>query len=474
MLGQVRSSPAFTSPEDIGQAESILGDAAARARHHEILDLAALRLDFDGVAPEIAMELLGLHIDNTAFDKDVTPEDVEIRRRVLYGSFCFDKIHSLYQGRPPTLQEADIQVPLVFNDTYEETEPWRPTSYPTGANATFRAGVPGHSVTTFTALCKLCFILGRALNLLYSFASFSFSAQRHLENLHTLTKDLQRFEADLPPHLSIHIRSVHSNPPPPSNILALHAVWQTLIIIVRRPFVAHGHLRDLGSEVTEQSWQECTLTADRMSGILRVYKEAMGFRRSPFLISYCAYIAATIVSYMKQCISADPNVGVQSNTSGILLRCLQFCMEVLHETQNVNTGITKAQGGEYSQQHPDNPYLNDEVVLVSLMHRLDVPYEVITDDGQNSATTENGQPFSTTEHVKDTWLDLSQQNLDMDALLRSFTTVSDNGIMPSWPTEGLSAQAFDQEGPVSQDVLYGLMSGGNLSGYDGLFRSHNL
>ena len=59
MLGQVRSSPAFTSPEDIGQAESILGDAAARARHHEILDLAALRLDFDGVAPEIAMELLG-------------------------------------------------------------------------------------------------------------------------------------------------------------------------------------------------------------------------------------------------------------------------------------------------------------------------------------------------------------------------------------------------------------------------------
>ena len=196
--------------------------------------------------------------------------------------------------------------------------------------------------------------------------------------------------------------------------------------------------------------------------------EAMHFSRSE------CWSAIQHFWYPAEMVCQHVRMVAQRGTDSVAMRSLQFCMEVLHETQNVNTGITKAQGGEYSQQHPDNPYLNDEVVLVSLMHRLDVPYEVITDDGQNSATTENGQPFSTTEHVKDTWLDLSQQNLDMDALLRSFTTVSDNGIMPSWPTEGLSAQAFDQEGPVSQDVLYGLMSGGNLSGYDGLFRSHNL
>jgi hypothetical protein len=74
------------------------------------------------------------------------------------------------------------------------------------------------------------------------------------------------------------------------------AVWQTMIILVYRPFVELGHLRDPGGEVAERAWQKCTKAADTMSDILRTHNETLGFRRAPFLISYCAYIAATIVS----------------------------------------------------------------------------------------------------------------------------------------------------------------------------------
>lgn len=162
----------------------------------------------------------GLHIDNSAFDKSLSAEDVEIRRRVLYGSFCFDKIHSLYQGRPPTLQEVDINVPLVFNDLYEEGELWRPTTFPSTSGTAFRAGVATHSVTTFTAMCKLCSILGKALNALYSFQSFGYTARRHLENLHLLDGDLDRFERELPDHLKIDYQST-AETTAPSNILAL-------------------------------------------------------------------------------------------------------------------------------------------------------------------------------------------------------------------------------------------------------------
>lgn len=53
--------PALTLPEDIARAESVLSEAAAAGRHQEIYDLAAGRLDFDGVHPELATELLHIH-----------------------------------------------------------------------------------------------------------------------------------------------------------------------------------------------------------------------------------------------------------------------------------------------------------------------------------------------------------------------------------------------------------------------------
>lgn len=158
---------------------------------------------YSGLAFRMLVDL-GLHIDNTAFDKTLSAEDVEIRRRLVYGSFCFDKIHSLYQGRPPTLQEADIQVPLIFNDLYEEDELWRPSPASADGRRITKSIQPSpyYSVTTFTATVKLCLILGRALHLLYSFASFKASTEQHLASLRSLTHDFERFVASLPPHLA--------------------------------------------------------------------------------------------------------------------------------------------------------------------------------------------------------------------------------------------------------------------------------
>jgi hypothetical protein len=38
-------------------------------------------------------------------------EDIEIRRRVFWGAFVVDKIQSLYQGRPASLQDFDTTRP---------------------------------------------------------------------------------------------------------------------------------------------------------------------------------------------------------------------------------------------------------------------------------------------------------------------------------------------------------------------------
>ncbi|KAJ6086312.1 nitrogen assimilation transcription factor NirA [Penicillium sp. IBT 16267x] len=65
---------------------------------------------------------LGLH-----FDCNGSAEDVEIRRRLFWGAFICDKLHSLYFGRPFTLQLRDAHVSRDFMDTFEENELWTPS-----------------------------------------------------------------------------------------------------------------------------------------------------------------------------------------------------------------------------------------------------------------------------------------------------------------------------------------------------------
>jgi hypothetical protein len=125
---------------------------------------------------------LGLHIDGSINNRRLTEEDLEIRQRVFWGAFgkislslCLsmipqvftdvsevvDKIQSLYQGRPVSLQEADTRVPILFQDQYEELEHWTPFAY---SETQRYPGSPAYSVSTFTELCKLSVIMNAILN----------------------------------------------------------------------------------------------------------------------------------------------------------------------------------------------------------------------------------------------------------------------------------------------------------------------
>lgn len=120
-----------------------------------------------------------------------------------------------------------------------------------------------------------------------------------------------------------------------ANSCARSMVWQTLVILVHRPFVAQGHLSSNG-DVSEASWQKCLEAADRTSDILKIYKKMLGLTRAPFLISYCAYIAATI----------HVRVLAQAGSNSLAKHNLRFCMEVFAETETINTGVSKAKEGE--------------------------------------------------------------------------------------------------------------------------------
>lgn len=61
------------------------------------------------------LEELGIHLDGTRFvHVGFSEEDVEIRRRLFWSCYFWDKVISLYLGRVPTLRESQASPPRIL------------------------------------------------------------------------------------------------------------------------------------------------------------------------------------------------------------------------------------------------------------------------------------------------------------------------------------------------------------------------
>jgi hypothetical protein len=68
----------------------------------------------------------------------------------------YDKIISLYQGRPISFDESRLRIPHRFLDWYEEQELWTPYAFP-GIQG--YPGAPARAISTFTAYCSLSVVM---------------------------------------------------------------------------------------------------------------------------------------------------------------------------------------------------------------------------------------------------------------------------------------------------------------------------
>lgn len=106
-----------------------------------------------------------------------------------------DKIQSLYQGRPVSLQEADTRVPMVFQDRYEELEHWMPFAY---SGTRDYPGSPAYSISPFPELCKLSVIMNDILNNVYAEKGVKRGPESLAEDLKRIYAALEKWEGALP------------------------------------------------------------------------------------------------------------------------------------------------------------------------------------------------------------------------------------------------------------------------------------
>ncbi|KAI7185083.1 hypothetical protein KC363_g7330 [Hortaea werneckii] len=286
---------------------------------------------YAGVAFRMVIDL-GLHVDATLMTRHraLSEEDLEIRRRIFWSAFVLDKIQSLYQGRPATLQHAACQVPISFNDTYEELEHWLPFAYTSTPSYT---GSPAYSVSTFTELCKLCIILNSVLDKVYREKASDEQPSRLVDDLHSLESELETWSNSLPPHLVFNAQqSEPTSTTPPPHVLSLAAMKNVLRVLLHRPFVSDGHLNSIAPDIAKSSFTACATAATEIVSIVRVYDKVFSIRRAPYLMSYATYLAATI----------HVRIAAKRTSSSEAHRCLRTCLWVFEQNSETNYAVRKA------------------------------------------------------------------------------------------------------------------------------------
>lgn len=342
---------------------------------------------------------LGMHVDATMLPnmRRLSPEDLEIRRRVFWGAFVVDKIQSLYQGRPVSLQHCDTRVSLSFMDHYEELEPWQPFAY---SDIQSYSGSPGYSVSTFVQLCKLSLVLNEILNKVYSERSSNRSPHDLIACLNTLDGQLKDWHDALPDHLRFNAHATKVVPPP--HVLSLLALYHVQVILLHRPFVSEGHLHTADPSVALSSFTTCTAAAFSITQLLQAYDNTFSIQRAPYLISYATYVAATIFV----------RVAAQREGASRAHASLQNCLDVFKKNQETNWAVRRAHN-----------------VILHLMDRMGVclenqtvpPTSPIEQPSRNLAIPPDSHlqgPAPVTSHENPPELEASA--LDIDMIIQSF------------------------------------------------------
>lgn len=359
---------------------------------------------------------LGLHLDIKPTIENA--EEVEIRRRVFWGAFICDKLQSLYLGRPIAIHLRDAHVSRHFMDTIEEKELWKPYTDPIFpeniGNIDHDSQTFMLSVSTFQQLCLLSQIMTRIINKFYVVGATAAYARA---NLRAIDDSLDAWKKDLPVELAYDPSTglePNSRKPPP-NLLHLHGIYHSLIILLHRPLLSDGHLRTAVAPAS--SWRRCSEAARNITNIALAYQATYTLRGGPYLLAYALYVACTI--HVRNAAALGINHGGENSS---LLAASLGCLD---ELTTPNPGVKR----------PAN-----------------IIRKLVATSGLNLVTAVNNQPS------QPSW------EFDVDAILRLFPCLPPD--LQNYTQTQIAGHTPGFTQALNEDVLYGFMDGRSNMPYD--------
>jgi hypothetical protein len=192
-------------------------------------------------------------------------------------------------------------------------------------------------------------------------------------------------------------------------------MYNVLLILLHRPFVADGHLHDTARSISVNSLLTCANAASQIVRVIRSYDKAFSVRRAPYLISYATYVSATILV----------RIAAKASSSSDVKGSLYSCIAVLSINQETNWAARRAKS-----------------IVEGLTKRLKVKLPNIASDPQAYVHGAEPQAPTTVPQAAAT-ADIQPDNskpegfspgLDIDAVIQSFVPAAGgNANLPTAP-----------------------------------------
>ncbi|CEL04563.1 hypothetical protein ASPCAL05691 [Aspergillus calidoustus] len=269
---------AIQQPSSIPTIQALL-QLSARDLAHGSISQAWV---YSGIAFRMASDL-GLQHTGPGI-KGMNPVDLEVRWRLFWSCYFWDKATSLYAGRLPAVTEALNHDTLDMLDDSTELETWCPY-YKDSLNLTKLTHnqyppMKSRSVACFVNSCRLSIIINDIIIQLYSRRSRSITEGA----LKDIKLRLESWRANSPSHLRYDPDSLPEICPPP-HIIAQNLLYYTSVILAHRPFWSS----------VPAYYQICIDAAQSIEKLILLLESTFGLENITYLMGYCIYTGASAI-----------------------------------------------------------------------------------------------------------------------------------------------------------------------------------
>ncbi|KAI1747601.1 fungal-specific transcription factor domain-containing protein [Xylaria castorea] len=209
--------------------------------------------------------------------------DLEIRRRLFWSCYFWDKATSLYAGRLPTITEQLPQDTLDLLDDFADRDLWVPHYHDSVDLTKFGHShyppTQGYLVGSFINSCKLSIIINDIIIQLYS--------RRSREATQIAFKDIKNrlhlWRTHSPAHLKYDTDRLPSVCPPP-HIISQNLLYFASVILAHRPFWS----------VTVH-YEVCVGASRSIEKLILLLESTFGLENITYLMGYCIYTGASAI-----------------------------------------------------------------------------------------------------------------------------------------------------------------------------------
>nr|XP_019001253.1 uncharacterized protein I203_05958 [Kwoniella mangroviensis CBS 8507]OCF64714.1 hypothetical protein I203_05958 [Kwoniella mangroviensis CBS 8507] len=258
---------------------------------------------YTGLLIMLRLSDLGIHLDCNRLPifgfGTMSAEDREVRRRLFWSAFTWDKIMSLALGRTPTSNAWQNASPGPIVDDTEDDSEWKPYFWDDAMppELTHYSVQKSLMTSNFRHFIKLCEIIQKIIMRLYNGRVTRIRSHNFVDQMkHRLTEWMDQ----LPSGLKLNVNALPEHCPPPH-------IFSTKIYLPNAVPVRTA----APPSITASAAATCTRMAEELHQLFLLYSKTFKLRNMTYTLTWSMYSAATINAIDFQ--STDPAVAAAAS-----------------------------------------------------------------------------------------------------------------------------------------------------------------